>query len=784
MSRSTKLPALHAAGSPRPPLSNWHPGPWPVPQELAGSATLSPADPVEAGSWQSLVLTYTAGKFGIDDSGSLKVCFRFASDMTKPQFDDPKAPGYTTLEASNGAILQARFDYKQNVRPWDRTLHVKVVKGFMKAGDTITIRLGDRRQGSPGVRMQTFSEPFFEFRVLVDPIACYRFVPVARQPSIAVEPAQRRDWIAVLPSMVAAGERFELRIRSEDHWANPTGQGAAEIRLACAAAIDGLPASLRFEDGRQTAVAPGLLARAPGEVVIELRDRDGALLAQSNPMRVAARDPGLRPYWADFHGQSGETIGTSSAEGYFAFARDVAFVDIIGHQGNDFQITPEFWAELDALYDAFDAPGRFVTMPGYEWSGNTPLGGDRNVYFRTTGRSIRRSSHALVFDQSDIASDCHTAADLFAALRRDGEDAITFAHVGGRYADIAVAHDPAIETAVEIHSCWGTFEWIVEDAFRLGHRVGIVANSDGHKGRPGAEGPGASLFGAYGGLTAVLLPELSRGAVFEALRARRHYATTGARLLLDVRASFDTEATVFTRDPVLGPSPTTAARQVSMGAIVQSDARSALLQVDVTGCAPVERVELRNGLETVAVLRPYGLKELGRRIRVVWSGAEYRGRFRMTPWNGKAVLRGNRFERAGGINFFNRDRELRQDGPAELAWESVTTGNFSGFDAMLADAQSGVLRLETQQGTVELAVAEIGLEPKSFDFGGLGRKLEIYRLPDRNAHRRAVLEHRIPLTAGRDNPLYVSVVTEDGHQAWSSPIYVIAKPGWLERKAD
>ena len=64
-----------------------------------------------------------------------------------------------------------------------------------------------------------------------------------------------------------------------------------------------------------------------------------------------------------------------------------------------------------------------------------------------TRRPIRRSSHALVPDHRDLASDCHTANALFAALKRDKEDVITFAHVGGRYADIGVAHDPAIETA-------------------------------------------------------------------------------------------------------------------------------------------------------------------------------------------------------------------------------------------------------------------------------------------------------------------------------------------------
>ena len=61
-----------------------------------------------------------------------------------------------------------------------------------------------------------------------------------------------------------------------------------------------------------------------------------------------------------------------------------------------FQITEGFWRELDRHTAAFDAPGRFVTLPGYEWSGNTTLGGDRNVFFTTEGRPMRRSSRALL----------------------------------------------------------------------------------------------------------------------------------------------------------------------------------------------------------------------------------------------------------------------------------------------------------------------------------------------------------------------------------------------------
>ena len=58
--------------------------------ERMGTAEISPTGSFEAGSYQSLTLTYTAGFFGIDDTGSIKVVHRFASDMGRPQFTDPK----------------------------------------------------------------------------------------------------------------------------------------------------------------------------------------------------------------------------------------------------------------------------------------------------------------------------------------------------------------------------------------------------------------------------------------------------------------------------------------------------------------------------------------------------------------------------------------------------------------------------------------------------------------------------------------------------------------------
>src|SRR5215470_4426855 len=174
--------------------------------DLMGSAVLEPSGAFEAGSLQSFTLVYTAGRFGVDDTGSIKIGFRFATDFGPVQFSDPKAQGYTTVEASNGATLEAKWEFKRNIRPWSRSLYVGVVKDFLAPGDTITIRFGDCRFGSPGIRVQTYCESDFEFHVLVDAIATYDYVALPQSPRIAIVPGPGTKWFAILPTLVPAGE--------------------------------------------------------------------------------------------------------------------------------------------------------------------------------------------------------------------------------------------------------------------------------------------------------------------------------------------------------------------------------------------------------------------------------------------------------------------------------------------------------------------------------------------------------------------------------------------------
>ncbi|MDE2791229.1 MAG: DUF3604 domain-containing protein [Paracoccaceae bacterium] len=746
-----------------------------IPTDRLGTATLSPEGRFEAGSWASFTLTYTAGVFGIDDSGSLRICFRVASDQSGLQFDDPGGAGFCTVRASNGAVLKCRWDPKGNVRPWDKSLWIQVVRGYLKEGDTITARFGVTDHGGPGIRLQTFCENSFEFRVLVDPIATFNFQPLPVQPVISIVPGRPDRYVVVIPTCRRIGERFALKVKGEDRWGNPSDQCDIVLKVESDTLISGLPETVHLAPGQFSAEFDGLAVREPGSASIRLCTLDGVAVANSNP--IVVHETERVHYWGDLHGQSEETIGTGTADQYFAFARDRAFLDACAHQGNDFQITDAFWGKLNALTARYDEPGRFVTLPGYEWSGNTALGGDRNVYFPAEDRIIRRSSHALV-DGGDVdGTDALTCNSLFNALADNDEwDVVMYAHCGGRYSDISVAHDGRFEKSVEIHSAWGTFEWLLHDAFRLNHRVGIVANSDGHKGRPGSSYPGAGLFGAIGGLTCFLLEQLDREALLDGMRKRRHFGTTGGptgRMFIDLQGRFAEPGQLYHDDPaVFRGAESRMASEALMGDIVHLPSGDMTLDVALETASPIERVDLFNGLDRIDTVRPYRESDLGDRIRVLWEGAEYRGRSREVIWDGSAEVIGNAVVDVAPVNFLNRDKTLElQDN--RIVWSAKTTGNSGGFDVTLRDREFGELRFASQPVTFEQPVSMIGLEDSIHDRSGeLPRFVKVFRLPNHNPHKSLTFTRRIELNPDGDNPIYVRVTLEDGTRAWTSPVYV------------
>src|SRR5262249_30012678 len=158
---------------------------------------------------------------------------------------------------------------------------------YLRKGDTLTIRMGDRRRGSPGFRLQTNCEERVELRSSVDAFATYEFCELPEQPGFALVPGPAATWKAIWPSLAVVAQAFRLALVAEDVWGNPTGEADAVLTLTPSRPLPGLPERVTVKRGDGPRVIDNVIADAPGDVELTV-SADGAEVARANPLRVVA----------------------------------------------------------------------------------------------------------------------------------------------------------------------------------------------------------------------------------------------------------------------------------------------------------------------------------------------------------------------------------------------------------------------------------------------------------------------------------------------------------------
>lgn len=723
------------------------------PDDRFGWVELAPADPVVAGSLGTWHLTYHAGLYGIDDGGRLKLAWKFISDWGQPQTTDPIGLNYLTATTSADARLHVRWDGSQHghMRPREKAVIVDISQGAVAPGDTITLTYGDTSHGSAGTMAQTFCERAMDIVVVVDPFGTGRGKELAVRPTITIINGSPSRLVAIAPSMAELGEPFTLRVRAEDHWGNPCRDFMGPVH-AQIENTDHLLPPLPESPGVYGGDDYSLQAYGVHEILV----RCGDLSAESNPIScLPDAAPSFTPFWGDLHAQ-GEPDGVNDLGDFFTFARDYAFLDFVGHQGNCFSTSREKWQAVQDAVARFHSPGSFVSLLGYEYSATPSGGGDRNVYFVGNTGPLHRTSHEMVSDTSDEETDRYPVTELFAtfesASAAKGQahpGVLMVPHVGGRPCNLRWHSEP-LEPVIEIASTWGEFEWVLRETIERGYVMGFVAGSDDHTGRPGAAFPASIESGIYGGLTCVYARELTREALFEALFSRRCYATSGQRILLRVQADGHW-----------------------MGEVIACD-RPPKFEIDVVGTAVIERIEVFRGL-TCVFSHPEPMPRAEGAVRISWSGARTRGRGRLTSWDGRVQVQGGRILGARAYAFDTPAEAITECTESEVRWRSTTAGdsdgvllNFEGSDALVFEFETDLLRRTVTLG-------ELRQGPLVIELGGADLQVVFELAPLGTGERRIELAFTDSMLPSDLTPYWVRVTQIDGAKAWASPIFVSAR---------
>jgi hypothetical protein len=706
--------------------------------EAYGTATLDPTDDVVAGTYATWTVTYTVGEIGMDDGSTLKVAANMSSDWGRPQFADPSADNYATVETSGDATVEARWDTDGYVRPLRDTVTVDVFDGALAPGETITLTLGATGGGSLGHRVQTFVEEGFELVVLVDAFESGEPVRLPDTLSVDVVAGPPADLRAFVPTTADPGDEVSVRVRVEDHWGNTAAGYDGPITVEGDALASS--ATVRATEGVATVdVTP---TREGVHRLSVAGDRDD-LATTTNPLRCGV-DDGRPTYWGDIHGQSGETVGTGTIQRYFRYLRENAHLDFGSHAANDFQITDEFWETVQEQVRAHNDPGEFVTFLCYEWSPNTPSGGDHNVYFRGDRAEIHRSSSWQIADGYEKREGTRPVSELYATYE-GRDDVLIVPHQGGRPATLGDLA-PDLTPFVEIASVWGVFEWFGTEALERGYEVGFVGGSDDHTGRPGASYPTNEADWAFpikGPVMAALADDLTRASLWEAFTERRVYATTGARIALDVRLD-----------------------GVPMGGEATVEGEPAF-DVTVDGTAPIERVDLFRGSEAVDA-RSYA--DGDEFVEVAWTGARSKDRHKVQDWSGGLSLSPGRIAAVEAVGFDHPTAGVDRVTDTVLRWEGATAGNRQRLRLDLDAPEEATLRVATEPVTATVRLGELDDE-RTFDAGPVDRRLSVRRTGTSTTWDVEPTLSDGDVAPGR-HPYYVRVRQSDGEAAWSSPIFV------------
>jgi hypothetical protein len=350
------------------------------------------------------------------------------------------------------------------------------------------------------------------------------FTTIGNVVELAGVPGAATGLEARLKAQPAADGVAAMTVFTTDAVTNPVDTGLAADRLA-ASATGG------------TVVATGVCPSGADPVRVRVTDRRSGMSALSNPSRrpAAGRWPvyfGGMHWHTRFSGDGDRELAQA-----LTYARDVVNLDVAAVTDH----TPTHaWRETCIVNEQFHEPGRFVTIPAWEWSTTT---GHSNIYLRTPDVPAAPGNrppgrHPGLADWPDDAVVVPHHTNIRSTMRRaDGSHywhPFDWSLPNRRVRLVEVVQGRGNFEADIEDADWGIVTGglgaSVQDALAMGYRMGFIGGTDNHSGFPTRD---PKLDGCYIGMAAFLAPALTREAIWQAMDARRTYATSGVPILCD-----------------------------------------------------------------------------------------------------------------------------------------------------------------------------------------------------------------------------------------------------------
>lgn len=521
------------------------------------TARITPDNPVTVGQYGTWDIFVTVGAQGIAIGGGVRIAPPY---QEKQRWDVGNVVATTSVAGANVRI-EVVNGHPLSFHHSQYPVIYAVLEGRpLSGGDILTVTLGH-----PGSYISGFRQPaqvqdiisvesVFKVGVDIEGNTDYsnldypipgggRHFPLQQQPAIDVLPGK--------PSVLGVSV---LQIQEKTGSAHVYVHARDSFGNVCASFDGSLKLETVNDAGERRAEADVPLgdrglAQAQIEIPVEstvsfvrARDERSGIIGKSWPVAPDFRPSGFNIYWGDIHNHtnlSGD--GVRDIDDAYWYARHISgldFVAITDHEGS------KDWKRTQACAKKHNQPGEFTAFLAYEysWAG---FAGHRNVYYLDDDMPCPTPD-----DPNDLWDVLPPGRALVIPHHPNthSEGGTTF----GRWqpTDYSV-HHPEFQRHVEICQLRGSFE--VEEigghvilggngsaarsALAKGLRLGFVGGTDNHRGHPGSRmdtmGGINYRLRPVGGITAVLAEGCTRESLWEALLARRTYATSCEHILLD-----------------------------------------------------------------------------------------------------------------------------------------------------------------------------------------------------------------------------------------------------------
>ncbi|EPP35362.1 hypothetical protein CP10139811_0996 [Chlamydia ibidis] len=465
-------------------------------------------------------------------------------DWEAPSTDLSQPSNTIYLETHRGDVVSAKsIPVPKNPTPQ----YEFVLPYSIEAGETITIILGPSPEhpqvDESGNGAQLFTQRRKPFYLYVDPTG----EGVYDEPdvfTIDIRGNVLKNIQIFTPSYVVKNKRFDITIRFEDEFNNLTNFSPEDTRIELS--YEHLRENLNWQlfiPETGFVILPNLYFNEPGIYRIQLKNLATQEIFTSAPIKCFP-DTSHNLMWGLLHGESERVDSEESIEACLRHFRDDCAFNFYASSSfeNEETITPEISKLVNQAISDFNEEDRFITLLGFQYSGEPGIEGIRHVLHvkdtKSSGKHKECKHTSLSKLYKTAAPHELISIPCFTASKYHGYNFDNF--------------QPEFERVVEIYNAWGCSERTADQ----GNPFPIQGDSDSEvlegtvlEGlkrnlRFGFVAGGLDDRGIYKnffdgnqqqytpGLTGIICNKYTRDSLVDALYHRHCYATTGPRIIV------------------------------------------------------------------------------------------------------------------------------------------------------------------------------------------------------------------------------------------------------------